>query len=201
MADHEHLVSRAILVSVLSVAWSVLVGGAAIAVALATGSPSLAGFGLDAIIDGAASLTLIWYFRARVRDPQGAERREVLTTRAVGAALLAAAAFVVVRSVQLLLEGVAPGHSPAAVAISAASLLVLPPLALAKFRLAARLPSPALRSDAVLTVGAALLAAVALLAASLQGVDGLWWIDPAAALVIAAVLAVEGVRAWLPEPA
>jgi divalent metal cation (Fe/Co/Zn/Cd) transporter len=95
----------------------------------------------------------------------------------------------------LLVDGVAPEASSLAVAISAVSVVVLPVLAAVKFRIAARIPSPALRSDAILTVGAALLAFVALLAASLHGVNGLWWIDPAAALVIAAVLAAEGIRA------
>jgi divalent metal cation (Fe/Co/Zn/Cd) transporter len=195
VADQQQLVARAIAVSAISVGWSAVAGAGALTVAFLTGSPSLAGFGLDAIIDGAASVTLIWYFRVRARDPDRAERREARTTRLVGVALLAAAGYVAVRSVLELIEGVGPEHSALGVGISAASMLVLPPLAVVKFRLARRLPSPALRSDGVLTVGAALLAFVALVAASLRSVDGLWWIDPAAALVIAAVLAVEGVRA------
>jgi divalent metal cation (Fe/Co/Zn/Cd) transporter len=195
MADQQRLVLRAILVSAFSVVWSLLAGVTAVAVAVSTSSPSLAGFGLDALIDAAASLSLIWYFKARARNPSLAERREVLTTRVVGAALLAAAAYTAVRSILLLVDGVAPEASSLAVAISAVSVVVLPVLAAVKFRFAARIPSPALRSDAILTVGAALLAFVALLAASLHGVNGLWWIDPAAALVIAAVLAAEGIRA------
>jgi hypothetical protein len=44
---------------------------------------------------------------------------------------------------------------------------------------------------------APLLAALALIAVSLRFVDGLWWVDSAAALIIAVLLAGEGGRALL----
>jgi divalent metal cation (Fe/Co/Zn/Cd) transporter len=194
MADPDRLISRAILVSAFSIAWSLVAGGAAVIVALLTRSPSLAGFGLDAVVDAAASITLIWYFKARAQDLARAVRLERVTLRIVGAALLVAAAYVAVRSTILLIEGSAPEVSAVGVAVSAASVAVLPAVAFIKFRLAARVPSAALRSDGVLTMGAAFLAAVALVAGSLQGRDGLWWVDSAAALVIAAILAGEAVR-------
>jgi divalent metal cation (Fe/Co/Zn/Cd) transporter len=197
MADQDRLLARAILVSAFSVAWSLVVGGTAVAVAFVTRSPSLAGFGLDSVIDAVASVTLIWYFKARVRDPARAERMEARTLRAVGSALIVAAIYVAVHSVDLLVERSAPEGSVVGAAISAASLLVLPVVAIVKFRLAAGIHSAALRSDGVLTAGAALLGGVALVAVSLEGVDGAWWVDPAAALVIAAVLAAEGVRGWV----
>src|SRR5207244_6074833 len=121
-------------------------------------------------------------------------RLEKVTLRVVGTALIVAAAYVAVRSTILLIEGVAPGRSTVGIVIAAVSVAVLPFVALAKLRLAARIPSVALRSDGVLTGAAALLAGVVLVALSLQRYDGLWWVDPAAALVIAAVLAVEGAR-------
>ena len=73
-----------------------------------------------------------------------------------------------------------------------ASLVVLPPLALAKRRVALRLGSVALRNDALLTGAAALLALVALLATVLAETAGLWWADAVGTLIIAAVLAREG---------
>ncbi len=71
---------------------------------------------------------------------------------------------------------------------------MLPVLGLRKREVAARLESPALGGDAVLTLAAAALAAVTLCALVANAWLGWWWADPVAALVIAAALGVEGVR-------
>jgi len=197
MADQQRLLWRAILVSVFSVSWSLLAGGVAVATAFVTRSPSLAGFGIGSVIDATASLSLIWYFHARRQDSARADRLESLTLRAVGSALIVAAAYVAVRAIPVLGMHTAPDSSEAGIVIAAASALVLPLVALTKLRIAGRLPSAALRSDGVLTVGGALLACLTLVAVSLKGVDGLWWVDGVAALLVAAVLAAEGTRGWV----
>jgi divalent metal cation (Fe/Co/Zn/Cd) transporter len=69
---------------------------------------------------------------------------------------------------------------------------VLPPLAIAKRRVAADLRSGALRADALLTAAAAVLACVSLLGVVASTLLGLWWADAVGALVIAAFLAREG---------
>jgi divalent metal cation (Fe/Co/Zn/Cd) transporter len=71
---------------------------------------------------------------------------------------------------------------------------VLPWLGRAKLRVALALPSPALRGDGVLTIAAAALAAITLVALVATSALGWWWADPAAALLIAAALAVEATR-------
>ena len=53
--DRDHLLNRAVLLSVASIGISAIVGTAAVVVALATESLSLLGFGADAVIDSAAS--------------------------------------------------------------------------------------------------------------------------------------------------
>ena len=80
------------------------------------------------------------------------------------------------------------------VALAALALIVLPWLGRRKFEVAAALESRALRGDAVLTMAAAALAAVTLVALVLASVAGWWWADPLAALVIAIALAVEAIR-------
>jgi divalent metal cation (Fe/Co/Zn/Cd) transporter len=188
------LVSRAIAVSALSVAWGVITAVLAIAAAGVTGSPSLAGFALAAAIDSAGSAVLVWYFRAHGRDPDRAEQRERIALRSVGSALIVAAAYVGIRAITQLTRGSAPEVSAVGVVVASASVVILPILAVVKLRLAARIPSAALRADGVLTAGSAVLAAMTLTAVSLRGSDGLWWLDPAIALVIAAALAAEGTR-------
>ena len=196
MADQARirLVSLVIIVSTFSVAWNLIAAGAAMAAASVTGSPSLAGFGLAAIIDSFGSLVLIWYFRARSRNVELADRRERVALRVVGSVLIAAGAYVALRSILLLTERSAPEASAFGIAIAGASILVLPVLAVIKLRLATKIQSSALRSDGVLTAGASLLAAVALVAVSLHDSAGFWWVDPVIALVIAALPAAEGTR-------
>ena len=63
-----------------------------------------------------------------------------------------------------------------------------------KVRVAAALPSPALRGDGVLTLAAAALAVITLLALFVTSAYGWWWADPVAALIIAVGLAAEGLR-------
>ena len=72
------------------------------------------------------------------------------------------------------------------------SLVVLPPLALAKYRVAGRLASRALRADSILTAVAALLAAISLVSLAASNALGMWWADSVAALIVAAIILREG---------
>ena len=63
-----------------------------------------------------------------------------------------------------------------------------------KLRVASHLGSPALRGDAVLTLAAAALAAITLVALLANSLLDWWWADPTAALVIAIALATEATR-------
>ena len=68
----------------------------------------------------------------------------------------------------------------------------LPPIALFKNRVAARLDSGALRADSVLTGVAAVLAGISLLGISAANGLGWWWADAVAALIVAVVILREG---------
>jgi divalent metal cation (Fe/Co/Zn/Cd) transporter len=198
MNDPDHrtrLLERAAGLSVFSVVWSGSMAAAGMVVSLRTGSQSLGGFALDSLIDAAASVVLVWRFRIERRHPHRGEHVESLAALAVGIALIAAGAYVAVQAIRTLLAG---GHvhvSGIAIAIAVASLLVLPPLALAKRRVGRALPSSALRHDAFLTFMGAVLAAVTLLGMALASVFDISWADPAAALAIAMILVVDGWQA------
>jgi divalent metal cation (Fe/Co/Zn/Cd) transporter len=192
MATRARHVRQALWLSAFSVAWSGIVGSIAVVVAVAGGGLSLLGFGVDAVIDAAASVTLIWRFTVEAGHPDRAVRVERTAERVIGAALIALAAYLIAGSARSLAVQSHPAGSVATIALLAASVVALPAVAAAKYRVALRLASGALRADSVLTAVAALLAAISLASLAASDTLGLWWADAIAALIVAGILLREG---------
>jgi divalent metal cation (Fe/Co/Zn/Cd) transporter len=183
---------RAIVLSLVSVAWSGVAGGSAVIVALSTGSLSLLGFGFDAAVDSVASVALIWRFTAEHGQPHRADRVESVAAVVVGAVLVVLGVYLGYQSIGALVAPAVHETSTPAIALLVASAIVLPPLGIAKRRVADRLASRALRGDSVLTLVAGLLAVVGLVSALLTTTLGLRWADAAGGLLVAVVLVREG---------
>jgi divalent metal cation (Fe/Co/Zn/Cd) transporter len=192
MTARATLLRRALWLSAFSILWSGIAGSIATWAALAGGSLSLLGFGVDAVIDSLASMVLIWRFRTETQSPERAARVEHLAERAVGMALLALALYLAVGAVRSLSSQSHPESSSLSLALLLASAFVLPPLAIAKYRVASRLGSGALRLDSILTAVAAVLAVISLASLGSSQALGLWWADSIGALVVAVIIAREG---------
>src|SRR4051812_5098290 len=192
MPSREADLRRAIVLSIVSVVWNGATGGLAVAVALSTGSLALLGFGFDAAIDSIASVALIWRFAAERDQPHRAERVERVAAAIIGGVLVVLGVYLGVEAVRALVDRSPHETSAIAVLLLLISAVVLPPLGLAKRRVAQRLDSGALRSDSVLTLVAASLAVVGLLSAAVTATLGLWWADAAGGLLVAIVLVREG---------
>lgn len=188
----------------LSIVLNGLLGGLAAIVGLATDSLSLLGFGLDAAIDSVASIVLVWRFRTEAREPHRAERIERLAETAIGAVLLVLAGYLAIGALNAIASGAHPEPNVVRTVLLSFAVIALPPLALAKLRVARALASGALRADSILTGIAALLGAIGLLSLILDLVLHIPGADAVGALVIAAIVAREGwssVRAArTPEP-
>jgi divalent metal cation (Fe/Co/Zn/Cd) transporter len=193
--ERAALVRTAVRLSWFSVVWSIVVGAAALASGFAAGSLALVGFGLDSVIDSAASVVLVWRFRVEGLRPHHAQRVERIAARAVGITLMVIALYIVAGSAHALAGGSSPETSAVGVVLAAISVIVLPTVAVWKIRLAGRLNSRALRGDGILTGAGAVLALVTLLAIVADNAFGWWWSDAVAAILIAAFLASEGVEA------
>jgi divalent metal cation (Fe/Co/Zn/Cd) transporter len=187
---------RAFLLSAVSVAISGVAGTFAVAVGLASGRLSLLGFGFDAAIDAVASIVLLWRFRIEARHPARAERAERVAERVVGGVLVGLGLYLGLSTIQALVSGSHPGSTPIGLAISLVSVVLLPPLSLAKARVAASLGSRALRADSILTAVAATLALIALAGFAATEWLGITWADAVGALIIAVVLLREGASAF-----
>lgn len=194
MSDRAAALRSAIAISIVSVLWSGAVGAVVMFSAFGSGSLSMLGFGIDAVVDAAASVALTWRFLVEGRQPSRARQVERIAERIVGGALLVLSIYVALVSIRALVDARAPLSSDLAIALLIASVVLLPPIALRKRAIARRLASGALRADSVLTTVAAVLAAISLLGISAATRLGWWWADALAALIVAAVMAREGLQ-------
>lgn len=195
--ERTALLVSAIRLSYATIVFNGLAGAAALAAAILASSPALAAFALNALLDSAASVVLVWRFRTEQRSPLAAERLERRAHAWIALAMIVIGLYVGVEAIRALVGGSHAEESVFGLALATISLIVLPWLGRLKLRVAAALPSGALRGDGILTLAASALAAVTIAALLLNSALGWWWTDPAAALVIGAALAAEGTRAAL----
>ena len=182
----DRLVRRGLWLEYASMAWMTAEATVAITAGVAAGSIALVGFGLDSVIEFASAGIVVWQLRG--------EGRETRAVRLIGVTFFALAAYLAVEGIRDLAYGTRPGHSVPGLAITAAALLVMPLLAVAKGRAGQALGNRTLIADSAETAFCAFTSAATLLGTSLNAWAGWWWADPAAALVIAALAVREGLE-------
>ena len=180
-------------VSLASVIWSITVCSAAVVAGAIDGSLVLIAFGVTGLLDGAGSLTLALHFGHAIANDLVSPRRERMALRVVSVGLIAIGVSTIAESTRRLITHQAGHGSAVGVGIASASAVVLALLAVAKRRIAERLPSDALRADGWLSATGAALAVIAVIGAALTSRSTPKWIDPVAALCVACVAAVVGV--------
>src|SRR5207253_1153186 len=163
---------------------------------LLAGSVALIGFGLDSAIEGFASVIIIWRFTGARTLSGSAERR---AQRLVAVQFFLLAPYVAVEAIRTLAEGQHPGASWLGIGLSISSLIGMPVLGQAKRRIGARLGSVATKGEGAQNLLCAYLAGALLVGLLGNALFGLWWLDPAVALLIAAVAVKEGIEAWRGE--
>jgi divalent metal cation (Fe/Co/Zn/Cd) transporter len=182
---------RVRLIVAFTIGYNLLEGIIAITAGAAASSAALIGFGLDSFVEVASAAAVAWQFTRR--DP---ERWEKPTVRAIGIAFFALAAYVTVDAI-LALAGVEPvAPSPLGIAITVASLVVMPLLAWIEFRTGRELGSASVQADATQLLLCVYLSGTVLVGLLLNSLLGWWWADSVAALVVAALAVREGVEAW-----
>ena len=154
------------------------------------------GFGADSLIESVAGFVLLWRFAASRAASESSERR---AQQVIAVSFFVLAAYVGFEAVRNLAGGDHPDASAVGIALSAFTLLTMPPLAIAKARVGERLGSSATKSEGRQNMLCAYLSAALLVGLSANAVLDWWWADPATALVIAAVALREGREAWRGE--
>jgi divalent metal cation (Fe/Co/Zn/Cd) transporter len=187
---------RARLLSWLSLAWMGAEGAIAITAGVLAGSIALLSFGLDSAIEGFASLVIVWRFTGSRLLSHAAEER---AQKLVAVQFFLLAPYVAFEASHRLVAGDRPETSWLGIALVTSSLIGMPFLGLAKRRLADRLGSVATRGEGTQNLLCAYLAGAVLIGLLGNALAGLWWLDPLAALVVAAVAVREGRASWRGE--
>ena len=192
------VVRRARFLNRFTLGYNALEAIVALTAGVVAGSISLVGFGLDSVVEISASLVLTWRLAAERRGgcTQAADRR---ATRAIAVSFFALAGYVGYHALSRLLHQDHPDTTVIGIVLTAVSLVVMPFLARAKRRVAPALGSRAQEAEAEQTQLCAYMSAVVLVGLVANGVLGWWWADPVAALGIAGLALVEGVRTWRAE--
>ena len=188
--------SRARFLSWLSLAWMGAEGAIAIVAGVLAGSIALIGFGIDSAIEGFASLVIVWRFTGSRLLSEKAEAR---AQKLVAVQFFLLAPYVGGQAIHKLVTGDQPETSWIGIGLVATSVVGMPFLGLAKRRLANQLGSVATRGEGTQNLLCAYLAAAVLVGLLGNTLFGLWWLDPTAALVIAAVALKEGLESWRGE--
>lgn len=192
-AEYGRLAGQARFLSWLSLGYMALEGGIAIAAGIVAGSIALIGFGIDSVIEGFASVVIVWRFTGSRTLSEAAENR---AQKLVAIQFFVLAPYVGIESVRALIEGHHPETSIVGIALATSSLVAMPMLGRAKQRIGSQIGSSATASEGKQNLLCAYLAAALLVGLLGNALAGAWWLDPTVGLLIAALAVQEGREAW-----
>jgi len=191
--SRARLVRRARLLAWAGIGWHVVEATVAVAAGVVAGSVALVGFGADSLIEAMARLVVIW----RLANAHAMSERRAQQLIAVSFYVLSA--YVAIEASRSLVVADRPAVSWVGIGLSIVTLATMPPLAMAKARVADALGSSATKSESRQTMLCAYLSAGLLVGLGLNALLGWWWADPVTALAIAGVAVKEGRGAWRGE--
>ena len=194
MTDRSDLNRSALRLEYATIGWNVGEAFLTIGLGIAAGSLALIGFGSDSIIEVFASAVVVWHLIPghAVDHPE----RTARALRLVGLAFAVLAVVLVSLSIRDLVTGRRPDESPWGIIYLGVTAVVMFGLARSKKRIATRLDSAPLRSEASMTFLDGMLSAGTMLGLALNALLEWWWADPIAALLVGLVAANEARENW-----
>jgi divalent metal cation (Fe/Co/Zn/Cd) transporter len=193
--ERSAVVVRGQRLEYFTIGWNTFEGLVAVIAGAMAGSISLVGFGIDSFIEVTSGSVLLW----RMSVDSDVHLREINEKRAlrfVGACFLLLVAYITYDSIADLWSKRAPEHSIPGIVLACVSLVVMPLLSRAKRRVGSAMGSAAMHADAKQTEFCTYLSAILLVGLLLNAFFGLWWADPVAGLIMAPLIAKEGVEGW-----
>jgi divalent metal cation (Fe/Co/Zn/Cd) transporter len=190
---YAELARRVRLLSWASLALMTAEATVAIVSGIVASSIALVGFGLDSMIEGFASVIIVWRFTGSRTFSHAAETR---AQKLVAIQFFILAPYVAVESVRALAGGAHAQTSWVGIGLATASLITMPLLGIAKQRLADQLGSAATKGEGRQNILCAYLAGALLIGLLGNALAGAWWLDPFVGLLIVAIAVKEGRDAW-----
>jgi divalent metal cation (Fe/Co/Zn/Cd) transporter len=181
----------------MSLVWMCAEGALGLWQGFVAGSIALVGWALGSVVEGLASVIVVWRFTGTRTLSQTAERR---AQKAVAVSFWLLAPYIAVESVRDLIGGHRAGTTVVGMVLAASSLLLMPALGYAKQRLGARLGSAATVGEGVQNYLCAAQAGAVLTGLGVTAAwPGGWWVDPVIGFGIAAWSVWEGIESWRGE--
>lgn len=184
------------LLSWLSLGWMATEGIVGVAAGILAGSIALTGWGLNAAVEGLASVVVVWRFTGWRLHSEQAEAR---AHRIVAAQFFILAPYVAYEAITKLWHGDQPDTSWLGIAVVTTSAIGMPLLGRAKQNLAHKLGSGATHGEGTQNLLCGYLSLAVLAGLLANTLLGWWWLDPVAALAIAALAVHEGRQSWRGE--
>lgn len=181
--------------SYVSLVWMLAEGGLGLLAGAQAHSIAVIAWAIGSAVEGAAAVIVIVRFTGANRFSETAEHR---AQRWVAASFFVLVPFILYEAGVRLINGSKPERTWLAVALLASSIVLMPVLGWAKHRLGRRLRSGATAGEGTQNLLCAAQGAVGLVGL-LVGSAGAGFLDPVAALIIAAIATKEGVELWRGE--
>ncbi|MQA83170.1 MAG: cobalt transporter [Streptosporangiales bacterium] len=178
----------------VTVAWNCVEAVVVIAMGAAAGSLALVGFGLDSCVEVIASSAVLWYMRGSAASET--RRRARRAERTIAACFAALGVYLLVQAARSVLTPSTPEDSLPAVVFLSLTAVIMYCLAYVKRRIGRSLGNQPLLANASMTFLDGCLATGVLLALLGTQLLGWWWLDPAAAAVVAIVAFREARGNW-----
>ena len=195
-ADWRRSARQARLLSWFSLVWMAVEGAVGVFSGVVAGSIALQAFGISSAVEGMASMIVIWRFSGSRLLSETSERR---AQQLVAVSFWLLVPYVVAEAVYKLVATARPGTSYLGIGLTVSSLLLMPALGRMKHRLGAKLGSAATAGEGTQNILCAYLAGSVLVGLLGNTLFGLWWLDPVAALAVAALAVKEGRGSWRGE--
>lgn len=189
-SNKEELQKRGLKLAWFIVGWDVVEGIVAVTAGLIAGSIALVGFGIDSAIEVFAAIVVIWHLR------NASDERYKTALKLIATSFFVLAAYVGYKSISDLIGQHQPDVSIVGIILSIVATAVMVPVAIMQKRTGQALRNKVLIAQANETWLSNYLSISLLVGLSLNALFGLWWADPAIALLIAFVAAKEGWEAW-----
>ena len=195
-ADWRRSARQARLLSWFSLLWMCAEGAIGLLTGIVAGSVALQAFGISSAVEGLASVIVIWRFTGARTLSESSERR---AQKLVAVSFWLLVPYIGAEAIYKLLTSAQPETSYLGIGLTISSLLVMPVLGMVKQQLGVKLDSAATAGEGTQNMLCAYLAAAVLVGLLANTLFSVWWLDPIAALAVAALAVKEGRESWKGE--